>query len=157
IAKFVGGLNSFATAPSGHALRSPGFCRDNFLNYGILSGSGTRSPLGSRLNVFVITHAIHSLRSRSVSKIAFLFPGQGAQHVGMGKVLAEKYPAARALYDRAAEILGYDLAKICFEGPNSQLDTTAISQPAIFVTSLAALEKLRADSPDVLLSCEMTA
>lgn len=92
-----------------------------------------------------------------MSKIAFLFPGQGAQHVGMGKTLVERYPAAKALYERAAEILGYDLAKVCFNGPISELDTTAISQPAIFVTSLAALEMLRADSPDVLLSCEMTA
>ncbi|MEX2286873.1 MAG: acyltransferase domain-containing protein, partial [Planctomycetaceae bacterium] len=92
-----------------------------------------------------------------MSKIAFLFPGQGAQHVGMGKTLAAKYPAARALYDTAEEILGYDLAKLCFEGPTAELDTTVISQPAIFVTSLAALEMLRADSPDVLLACEMTA
>ncbi|MBI5759331.1 MAG: ACP S-malonyltransferase [Planctomycetales bacterium] len=92
-----------------------------------------------------------------MSKIAFLFPGQGAQHVGMGRKIAEKYPRAKALYDDAAEILGYDLARICCEGPASDLDTTAISQPAIFVTSLACLEMLRADSPDVALSCEMAA
>lgn len=92
-----------------------------------------------------------------MSKIAFVFPGQGAQHVGMGKTIAERYPAARALYDRAAEIVGYDLAKICFEGPAEDLDSTVISQPAIFVTSLACLEMLRADSPDVVLACEMTA
>ena len=92
-----------------------------------------------------------------MSKIAFLFPGQGAQHVGMGKTLAEKYPRARALYDQAAEILGYDLAAICFDGPSTELDTTEISQPAIFVTSLAALEMLRADSPDVVLACEWAA
>jgi [acyl-carrier-protein] S-malonyltransferase len=75
----------------------------------------------------------------------------------MGKTIVEKYSAARALFDRAEEILGYDLAKVCFEGPEAELDTTVVSQPAIFVTSLAALETLRADSPDVLLSCEMTA
>jgi len=92
-----------------------------------------------------------------MSKIAFLFPGQGAQHVGMGKSLVEKYPPARDLFDRAGEILGYDLAKLCFEGPAAELDSTIISQPAIFVASLAALERLRSDSPDVLLSCEMTA
>ncbi|MEX0715662.1 MAG: ACP S-malonyltransferase [Planctomycetaceae bacterium] len=90
-------------------------------------------------------------------KIALLFPGQGAQHVGMGRTIAERYPAARALYDRAHEILGYDLAKLCFEGPAEELDSTVISQPAIFVTSLAALEMLRADSPEIALSCEMTA
>ncbi|MFN0198225.1 MAG: ACP S-malonyltransferase [Planctomycetaceae bacterium] len=92
-----------------------------------------------------------------MSKIGFLYPGQGAQHVGMGQRLAADYPAAKALYDRASEILGYDLAKTCFEGPADVLDSTSVSQPAIFVTSLAALEKLRADSPDVVLSCEMAA
>ena len=92
-----------------------------------------------------------------MSKIAFLFPGQGAQHVGMGKTIAERYPAARALYDKAGDVLGYDLAKLCFEGPAEELDSTVVSQPALFVTSLAALEMLRADSPDVVLACEMSA
>lgn len=92
-----------------------------------------------------------------MSRIAFLFPGQGAQHVGMGKTIVENYPAARELFDRAAEILQYDLAKICFEGPSEELDSTVISQPALFVTSLAALEMLRADAPDKVLACEMTA
>jgi len=92
-----------------------------------------------------------------VGKVALLFPGQGAQHVGMGKTLAAKFPAARALYDQASEILGYDLAERCFEGPVAQLDTTAVSQPAIFVTSLAALEMLRAENPQAAESCEITA
>ena len=92
-----------------------------------------------------------------MSKIAFLFPGQGAQMVGMGAALAESLPAVRELYDRANAILGYDLAKLCFEGPAEELDSTVYSQPALFVTSLAALEKLRHDSPDVVLSCEGTA
>lgn len=92
-----------------------------------------------------------------MSRTAFLFPGQGAQTVGMGKRLCESLPAARQLYDRAAEVLGYDLAKLCFEGPAEELDSTVYSQPAIFVTSLAALEALRAESPDVVLSCEATA
>lgn len=92
-----------------------------------------------------------------MAKIALLFPGQGAQHVGMGRQIAEKYPRARELYQRASEILGYDLAKKCFEGPAAELDTTEISQPAIFVTSLAALEMLRADSPEAASSCAMAA
>lgn len=92
-----------------------------------------------------------------MSRIGFLFPGQGAQHVGMGRQLVEQYPAARQLFDKAGEILGYDLARLCFEGPAEELDSTVISQPAIFVTSLAALEKLRADSPDAVLACEMAA
>lgn len=92
-----------------------------------------------------------------MSRIGFLFPGQGAQHVGMSRQLVEQYPAARRLFDQAREILGYDLAKYCFSGPAEELDSTVISQPAIFVSSLASLEKLRADAPDVALSCEMAA
>ena len=92
-----------------------------------------------------------------MAKIAFLFPGQGAQQVGMGRTIAERFPAARALYDQASEILGYDLAQRCFEGPADLLDSTAVSQPAIFVTSLAALEMLRAEKPEAVQNCEMTA
>jgi len=75
----------------------------------------------------------------------------------MGRTIAEKFPRARALYDAAREILGYDLAQVCFTGPASELDTTRVSQPAIFVSSLAALEMLRAESPGVAESCEMAA
>nr|AEH26470.1 malonyl CoA-acyl carrier protein transacylase [uncultured Acidobacteria bacterium A2] len=84
-----------------------------------------------------------------VSKIVFLFPGQGAQAVGMGQKLAEGLPAAKKLFDEANSILGFDLAEICFRGPAERLNATDISQPAIFVTSLAALEQLRKDEPDV--------
>jgi [acyl-carrier-protein] S-malonyltransferase len=66
-------------------------------------------------------------------------------------------PAAARLYEQANDILGYDLRKLCFEGPSEELDETVISQPAIFVTSLACLEQLRAESPDIALACEMTA
>ena len=69
-----------------------------------------------------------------MSKIALLFPGQGAQHVGMGRQLAEQYPRVRELYQQAADVLGYDLARLCFEGPSEELDSTIISQPAIFVS-----------------------
>lgn len=92
-----------------------------------------------------------------MSKVAFLFPGQGAQHVGMSKTIVEKFPAARALFDQAAEILGYDLAKLCFEGPAENLDTTEVSQPAIYVASLACLEILKAEQPDVVANCQITA
>ena len=92
-----------------------------------------------------------------MAKIAFLFPGQGAQHVGMGKTICERFPAAKALFDRAREILGFDLAAACFDGPPERLDTTVISQPALFVSSLAALEILRADNPAALDDCAMAA
>ncbi len=87
-------------------------------------------------------------------KIAFLFPGQGAQTVGMGKELYAQLPAAKALFDQANEILGIDLAKICFDGPAEALEATDISQPAIFVASLAALEDLKSRAPEVLAGCK---
>ena len=92
-----------------------------------------------------------------MGKIALLFPGQGAQYVGMGRQIAEKFPQARELYTRASAILGYDLAKLCFEGPVEELNSTVISQPAIFVTSLAALEMLGAEHPEVIDECSLTA
>ena len=92
-----------------------------------------------------------------MGKIALLFPGQGAQAVGMGRILAEKYPEIRRLYATANEILDYDITKLCFDGPAEELDSTVVSQPAIFLTSIAALEVLKNDSPDVLLAAEATA
>lgn len=92
-----------------------------------------------------------------MAKTAFLFPGQGAQHVGMAQTICNQLPAARNLFDRANEVLGYDLAKICFEGPSADLDSTVYSQPAIFVASLACLEKLKAESPEVIDQCDIAA
>ena len=92
-----------------------------------------------------------------MSGIGFLFPGQGAQHVGMGRRLSEECSAAAELYARATDVLGYDLAAACFDGPQQELDATVISQPAIFVTSLAALEWLRADRPELIEACAGTA
>lgn len=77
-------------------------------------------------------------------KFAFFFPGQGAQSVGMAKDLVAECPAAKELFDKASAILGYDLLQVCVEGPKEKLDTTAVSQPAIYVASLAAIEKIRA-------------
>ena len=89
--------------------------------------------------------------------MAFLFPGQGAQSIGMCQSIHGKYACAKALFDRASEILGYDLAKLCFEGPKEQLDSTVYSQPALFVSSLAALEMLQEMKPDLVASATHTA
>ncbi len=101
--------------------------------------------------------AVDFFKGGDVTKTAFLFPGQGAQHVGMGKTIVEKVPAAAALYSKASEILGFDLSKLCFEGPKEQLDATNISQPALFVSSLAALELVKAEQPELLAGVAMTA
>ncbi len=74
--------------------------------------------------------------------IAFLFPGQGSQSVGMGKDLYDKYPRARATFEEADAALGYKLSQICFEGPEDQLRLTEITQPALLTVSIAALRAL---------------
>ncbi len=74
----------------------------------------------------------------TTNSIAFLFPGQGSQAVGMGKELAERYPVARQTFEEADDALGYKLSRICFEGPEEQLRLTEITQPAILTASVAA-------------------
>jgi len=90
-------------------------------------------------------------------KTAFLFPGQGAQYVGMGKDLAANLPAAADLFARASSVLGYDLLDVCVNGPVERLNATDVSQPAIFVASLAALEQLTATDPGAVDSVVATA
>ena len=72
-------------------------------------------------------------------EVAYIFPGQGAQAIGMGKDLYDNFPAAREIFDKANSILKRDIKKLCFEGPQEELSTTANSQPAILTTSIAAL------------------
>src|SRR5262245_55051379 len=86
-------------------------------------------------------------------KIAFLFPGQGAQSVGMCRELDQELPAVRELFDRAGEILGIDLRRLCVEGPAEALAATDMSQPAIFVASRAALESFKFNHPEVAATC----
>src|SRR5688572_20423535 len=92
-----------------------------------------------------------------MSQIAFLFPGQGAQNVGMGRQWYETHPAARQLFDEAAAVLGYNLIEVCTTGPAERLNSTVISQPAIFVTSLAGLEVLRGQDPEAVSACKAAA
>jgi [acyl-carrier-protein] S-malonyltransferase len=76
---------------------------------------------------------------------ALLFPGQGSQAVGMGKALAERHPAARAVFEEADDALGFSISRLCFEGPEDALTLTVNTQPAILTTSIAALRALQGE------------
>ena len=78
--------------------------------------------------------------------IAYLFPGQGSQHAGMGKELADNFVAARRVFEEANDALGFDLTSLCYNGPEEELKLTANTQPAILATSVAALKVLEAES-----------
>jgi [acyl-carrier-protein] S-malonyltransferase len=82
-----------------------------------------------------------------MSKVAFLFPGQGSQKVGMGKSFYDGFPEARAVFEQANARLGFDLAALCFEGPEETLKETENAQPALFTTSVAAWNCLQAVCP----------
>lgn len=81
--------------------------------------------------------------------VAFLFPGQGSQVVGMGKAIHDAYPSARLVFQEADEALGFSLSKLCFEGPEEDLRRTENTQPAILTTSIAVLAALHAERPDL--------
>src|SRR5512143_876082 len=78
-------------------------------------------------------------------KVAFLFPGQGSQKIGMGADLAREFPAARRVFDEADEALGFLLSRLCFEGPEDDLRLTANTQPATLATSIAALRAFQSE------------
>ena len=79
-----------------------------------------------------------------------MFPGQGTQFVGMAADVIEKDGPGKALFDRASAVLGYDLADLCLNGPADKLNSTACAQPAVMVSSLAALEELKTEQPDLM-------
>src|SRR5574344_1040123 len=76
-------------------------------------------------------------------KIAFIFPGQGAQSVGMGKEIYDKFDIAKRVFDKADEVLGKNITGLCFEGPDEDLKQTQNTQPCILTTSLAILELVK--------------
>jgi [acyl-carrier-protein] S-malonyltransferase len=82
-----------------------------------------------------------------MTKYAFIFPGQGSQHAGMGRELAENFKSAAHAFEEADDALGFSLSKLCFEGPEEELKLTANTQPAILAASVAALRALKAESP----------
>ena len=90
-------------------------------------------------------------------RTAFLFPGQGSQTVGMAGTLCGTSPIAKALFDEASTILGYDLLSVCMHGPQDALNATNICQPAIYVASLAALEQLKVSEPNLVADVVATA
>ena len=92
-----------------------------------------------------------------MKSVGILFPGQGAQAIGMGRWLCETYPKAKTLFDQASEILSYDLAQLCTQGPEAQLNETAYSQPALFVVGMAAASVMRDQHPDRIAAVKAAA
>ena len=84
-----------------------------------------------------------------MNKIGLLFPGQGSQYVGMGSDLFDKFEVAKEFYEKAEEILGYDIKEICFNGPQEKLKRTEICQPAIFIHSMILLKLLEKEGIDI--------
>ncbi|KAL0740800.1 hypothetical protein Bca4012_082313 [Brassica carinata] len=139
-------LRTMATAACSSSLLFPSVSLNNLSSSrnaaSSLGFSVTRSRVSMSLSTESQSAINDSLFAHYKPSSAFLFPGQGAQAIGMGQE-AQSVAAAADLYNKANHILGYDLLDICVNGPKDKLDSTVISQPAIYVTSLAAVELLR--------------
>ncbi|KAF3582148.1 hypothetical protein DY000_02030108 [Brassica cretica] len=133
---------TMATSYSSSLLLPPSVSLNKSRNASSLGFSVNRSRASMSVSAGSQTTLNDSLFADYKPTSAFLFPGQGAQAIGMGKE-AQSVAAAADLYTKANHILGYDLLDICVNGPKEKLDSTVISQPAIYVTSLAAVELLR--------------
>ncbi|KAF2568491.1 hypothetical protein F2Q68_00024830 [Brassica cretica] len=133
---------TMATSYSSSLLLPPSVSLNKSRNASSLGFSVNRSRASMSVSAGSQTTLNDSLFADYKPTSAFLFPGQGAQAIGMGKE-AQSVAAAADLYTKANHILGYDLLDICVNGPKEKLDFTVISQPAIYVTSLAAVELLR--------------
>lgn len=112
-------------------------------------------PWKPKRGKFVAPHLV--LDRDDSEKTVIIFPGQGSQFVGMGSKAMEKAPATKDLFQRASAILGYDLLKLCLEGPKETLDRTEHCQAAIMVSSLAAVEALWEQDEDAVKNCVATA